>query len=168
MGLVSLDIITNQYLTMKKIKFSYLLLFAVLVLSSCSKSDDVDNKVPANAVGVWLGFDGEKTVGVQTYFWINDSYVNWLSGESTENLNEYATYPIAVPYYPLTMDKAYQMVCEINHLDMSYIDKMERKNEYYPGYDEIEFCKKNLSQYKYIAREQSNIYLFNKTSNANY
>ncbi|SFC21865.1 hypothetical protein SAMN04488493_10455 [Xylanibacter ruminicola] len=156
--------------TIKLFSVTLLTLFISFVISSCSKSDDENNTITPNAVGVYVYYEPSiydsynGTGGVNIYLWINHSEINWLS----EDKNDYSDYNIAIPYYPCTLNKVYELLGEVYNYDMSFMEKMEAEGKLQDYIPEFEYCKSNWSKYKYIARDETDIYLFNKTSNVNY
>ena len=173
MGLVG-KVINNNFMTMKTIINNYLLLIIILVLFSCSKSDDESNKVLANAEGVWLNFDPMNyssnggVEGILTYYWIDNSYIKWMSGDKMEDLNKYATYPIRLQYYPLTSSNVYKIFSKKTGFDISYIKELESKGKLEDFCPEIIYINNNFSKFKYISIDQVGILLFNRTSGTNY
>ena len=97
---------------MKTLRFIGIALLTVLMsvaISSCSKSDDDNEEVPANAQGVILSSFDE---AYDTYAWINDYVVIGFSEKESVDINDRgfrrpnSTY---YPYYPFTMSKVYEL-----------------------------------------------------------
>ena len=91
---------------MRTIKLSYPILLAVFLLFSCSKSDDDNEEVPANAKGVILSTFDE---AYNTYAWINDYVVIGFSEKESVDINDGGFTRFNSTYYPFTMSKVYEL-----------------------------------------------------------
>jgi len=159
LGLVGIQ----KFVAMRTIKLSYPILLAVLLLFSCSKSDDDNEEVPANAQGVILSSHDE---AYDTYAWINDYVVIGFSEKESVDINDRgfrrpnSTY---YPYYPFTMSKVYELY------SAQFETKVDESNfnDYATDF-EVRYLKNHINTYKYVTYCSGNICLFNRISSVNY
>ena len=145
---------------MRTIKLSYPILLAVLLLFSCSKSDDDNKEVPANAKGVILSSFGN---AYETYAWINDYVVIGYSEKESVDINDGGFTRFNSTYYPFTMSKVYELY---NAYYGWGIDE-SNFNDYLSDF-EIQYLKNHRNTYKYVTLSGGNICLFNRISSVNY
>ena len=156
--------------TIKLFSVTLLTLLISFVISSCSKSDEENNTTPPNAVGVYVYYEPSiydsyhGTGGVKVYLWITNPYINWISEEKTD----YSDYNMAIRYYSCSLNKVYELLGEVYNYDMAFMEKMEAEGKLQLDIPEIEYCKSNWSKYDYIARDESDIYFFNRISKVEY
>ena len=149
---------------MKTLRFIGIALLTVLMsvaISSCSKSDDDNNKeVPANAKGVILSSFGN---AYETYAWINDYVVIGYSEKESVDINDRGFSRFNSTYYPFTMSKVYELY---NAYYGWGIDE-SNFNDYLSDF-EIQYLKNHRNTYKYVTLSGGNICLFNRLSSVNY
>lgn len=145
---------------MRTIKLSYPILLAVLLLFSCSKSDDDNEEVPANAKGVILSSFDE---AYNTYAWINDYVVIGFSEKESVDINDGGFTRFNSTYYPFTMSKVYELY------SAQYGRKVDESNfnDYATDF-EVRYLKNHINTYKYVTYCSGEICLFNRISSVNY
>jgi len=141
--------------TFKLIGVSFLTIMICLGFCTCSSDDDPSMEA-ANAKGLIIFIDEE----FEGYFWINEYVLHYAHTEEYVDLSRY--YSFNAPYYPFTMERLYRLTSE------DYNFEINESNYDLYGSMTVDYYKRLLSKYKYIAKSGDDIYLFNRISNNNY
>lgn len=146
---------------MKIVRLLNALLLVTIAFSGCSKSDDDNEEVPANAKGVILSTSfGE---AYNTYAWINDYVVIGYSEKESVDINDGGFTRFNSTYYPFTMSKVYEL------FNANYSWKVDESNfnDFVSDF-EIRYLKDHRNTYKYVTMSGGDICLFNRISSVNY